>query len=646
MAMMGPSGSKSSFFGVSYFRFFSAAFRADGGTPGPGKVHKIPERSEIEEKYKWNLEDIYPSLEAWEAAFAALSPRIDALGTSSGRMGESAETLLAFMRENEVVEKELGRLCVYANMKSHEDLRVTRHQELADRAENLAMRHSAATAFFHSEILALPEGRLDEFLTAREELRVYDFYFAELLREKEHILSRSEEELLARTREIGSVAQNAFTMLTDADMKFPVIEDENGEEVELTEERYYKLSRSRNRNVRKAAFEGIHQTYGSYRNAIGALYAGSVKGDIFYSGARRYANSLESALFADNVPETVYDNVVRTANEHAPLLHEYMTLRRRALGLNELRFYDLNVPLSDEPLTDVPYEEAVGIVTEALRPLGPDYAAALNRGFSERWIDVYENQGKRKGAYSWGSYGTRPYVLLNYNGTLRDVFTIAHEMGHSLHSRYAHAAQPQVYADYTILLAEVASTTNEVLLLEYLLRKSATEAEKKWLLTYYFDMVRTTFYRQAMFAEYERTVHRRAENGEALTPAFLSDLWGELCAKYYGPAVTVCDSIRMEWARIPHFYTAFYVYKYVTGFTAAGAFASAILNEDSPEERKNPSSSETSARERYLAFLKSGASGFSLDILQKAGVDLKSPAPFEKTLTIFGKKLKEAQTLF
>ncbi|MDR1048796.1 MAG: oligoendopeptidase F [Synergistaceae bacterium] len=597
----------------------------------------------MEEKYKWNLEDVYPSPEAWEASFAALSPRIDALAAFNGRLGESAETLLAFMREDESVSKELGRLYVYANMESHEDLRVTRHQELADRAENLTMRHAAVTAFFHPEILALPDAdkKLEEFMAASEELRVYAFYFSELLREKEHVLSRNEEELLARTREIGSVAQNAFTMLTDADMKFPVVRDENGEEVELTEERYYKLSRSKDRNVRRAAFEGIHQTYGQYKNAIGALYAGSVKGDIFYSAARRYVNSLESALFADNVPETVYDNVVRTANEHAPLLHEYMALRGRVLGLDELRFYDLNVPLSDEPLTDVPYEEALDIVAEALLPLGPDYAAALKRGFSERWIDVYENQGKRKGAYSWGSYGTRPYVLLNYNGTLRDVFTIAHEMGHSLHSWYSHAAQPQVYADYTILLAEVASTTNEALLLEYLLRKRTTEAERKWLLTYSFDMVRTTFYRQAMFAEYERTAHRRAEEGQALTPAFLSELWGELCAKYYGPAVTVCDSIRMEWARIPHFYTAFYVYKYVTGFTAAGAFASALLSEDLSE-----SESASAAQQRYLTFLKSGASGFSLDILQKAGVDLKSPAPFEKTLTAFGAKLKEARKLF
>ena len=600
---------------------------------------KIPERSEIDTKYKWDLEAIYPSAEAWEKAFSDLQPKLDALASFRGKVGASAPALLEFLREEEAVSKELGKLYVYANMKSHEDLRVTRHQELTDKTENLMMRHGAVTSFFRPEILSMPDGQLRRFVEENAELKLYDFYFSEMLREKEHVLSEREEELLARTHEIGSVAQSAFTMLTDADIKFPVIKNEDGRDVELTEERYYKLSRSKNRNVRKAAFEGIHDTYGKYKNAIGTLYAGSVKGDIFYSKARKYENSLDMALFADNVPETVYDNVVKTANRHAPLLHDYMALRKRALKLDEVHMYDLNVPLSDEPLTDVSYEDAFEMVTEALAPLGTDYVNNLKRGFSERWIDVCENQGKRKGAYSWGSYGTRPYVLLNYNGTLRDVFTIAHEMGHSLHSWYAHAAQPQVYADYTILLAEVASTTNEALLLEYLLRKSTTEAESKWLLTYYFDMVRTTFFRQAMFAEYEQVTHRRAEEGEALTPVWLSGLWGELNAKYYGLGMTIDDPIRMEWARIPHFYTAFYVYKYVTGFTAAGAFSSAILHEGG-------SAADNPARERYLTFLKSGSSDFSLEILKKTGVDLTSPRPFEQTMATFREKLEEAKKLF
>jgi oligoendopeptidase F len=599
---------------------------------------KVPERAEVEERYKWNLEDIYPSLDAWEKAFTALIPRVDALASFAGKTAVSAKALLAFLREEEDVSKELGRLYVYANMKSHEDLRVTRHQELTERVENLSMRHSSAVSFFQPEVLALSEGQIERYMAENDSLALYRFYFFELLRDKEHILSRREEELLAQTQEIGSVARNAFTMLTDADMKFPTIQDENGQDTQLTEERYYKLSRSKDRNVRKAAFDGIHNTYDAYKNAIGALYAGSVKGDLFYAQARRYSNSLERALFPDNVPLSVYNNVVDTANVHAPLLHEYMALRKRVLGLDELRFYDLNVPLSEEPLTHIPYEEALEKVAEALAPLGQDYSIVLRRGFVERWIDVYENQGKRKGAYSWGSYGTRPYVLLNYNGTLRDVFTIAHEMGHSLHSWYSREAQPQVYADYTILLAEVASTTNEALLLEHLLRESESKpetqrlAQRKWLLTYYLDMVRTTFFRQAMFAEFERETHRRAEAGEPLAPERLQNLWGELCAKYHGPSMILDDPIRVEWARIPHFYSAFYVYKYVTGFTAAGAFARALLSGE--------------CGERYLDFLKSGASGFSLDILEKAGVSLKSPEPFEHTMATFKEKLTEAKALF
>ena len=620
---------------------YDARYEAESADSGSGS-QKIPERSDVDERYKWNLEGIYPSVEAWENAFSGVEAKLGSLAEFSGKVGESSASLLSYLLENESLSEELEKLYVYANMKSHEDLRVTLHQELASRAENLSMRYATATSFFHPEILAMPDGRIEEFLAENEGLKKYDFYFTSLLREKEHVLSRGEEELLAQTQEMGSVAQNAFTMLTDADMKFSTIRDENGDDVELTEERYYKLSRNKDRNVRKAAFEGIHCTYGLYKNAFGALYSGSVKGDIFYSKARRYKNSLDAALFPDKVPEPVYDNVVRTANEHLALLHEYMALRKRALGLDELHLYDLNVALSDEPLSDVPYEEALDMVASALAPLGSSYVADLRRGFSERWIDVYENQGKRKGAYSWGSYGTRPYVLLNYNGTLRDVFTLAHEMGHSLHSWYSHGEQPQVYADYTILLAEVASTTNEALLLDHLLAKSKTKPEpnrteeRKWLLTYYFDMVRTTFFRQAMFAEYERETHRRAEDGDALTPEWLSGLWGDLCAKYHGP-VFIDEPIKMEWARIPHFYSAFYVYKYVTGFTAAGAFAGAILDE---------SAKEAPARERYIEFLKSGSSAFSLDILKKAGVDLENPEPFERTMAMFRDKLKEADKLF
>ncbi len=605
----------------------------DANAPA-GPAGAVPERSEVPERDRWNLEAIYPSPEAWEAAFADLSPRIDALAEHAGSLGEGPAALLSYLRAEEAVSLELGKLYVYANMKSHEDLRVARHMEMAGRAETLATRHGAACAFFRPEVLSIPEAELRRWIAEDEDLRLYDFLLSEILREREHVLSASEEELLARTRELSAVPENAFTLLTDADLKFPDVRDEKGDTVELTEERYYRLSRSPDRSVRRAAFLGIHETYASFRNAIGALYSGSVKGDLFYSRARRHGDSLAMALFGDNVPTRVYDNVVGTANRFAPLMHRCVGLRRRALGLDELHYYDLNVPLSEEPLADIPYEEACDLAVRALEPLGPDYVAALKRGFSERWIDVRENQGKRKGAYSWGSYGTNPYVLLNYNGTLRDVFTLVHEMGHSLHSWYSHAAQPQVYADYTILLAEVASTTNEALLLGHLLKRSGTESEKKWLLNYFYDMVRTTFFRQAMFADFERRTHARVEEGGALTPEWMSELWGDLNARYYGPELTIDPALHAEWARIPHFYSAFYVYKYVTGFTAAGAFADSILK------------GEDGARERYLTFLKSGGSDHSLNILRRAGVDLTEAEPFERTMSLFERRLDEGEELW
>ena len=601
---------------------------------GGATAGAVPERSQIPEHERWNLEAIYPSAEAWEAAFAELEPRIAALADHAGHLGDGASALLAYLRAEEAVALDLGKLYVYANMKSHEDLRVTCPMEMAARIETLATRHGAVCAFFRPELLSIPEGDLRRWIAEDEGLKLYDFHLSEILRERDHVLSAAEEELLARTRELSAVPENTFTLLTDADLKFPDVRDETGSAVELTEERYYRLSRSPDRSVREAAFLGIHETYGSFRNAIGALYAGSVKGDIFYARARRYRDCLEMALFGDNVPVRVYDNVVDTAVRFAPLMHRCVALRRRALGLDSLHYYDLNVPLSDEPLTDIPYEEACDLAVKALEPLGPDYVASLKRGFAERWVDVRENQGKRKGAYSWGSYGTNPYVLLNYNGTLRDVFTLVHEMGHSLHSWYSHSAQPQVYADYTILLAEVASTTNEALLLGYLLKRSGTEAEKKWLLNYFYDMVRTTFFRQAMFADFERRTHTRAEEGGALTPEWLNTLWGDLNARYYGPDLTIDPALHAEWARIPHFYSAFYVYKYVTGFTAAGAFADAILN------------GEEGARDRYLTFLRSGGSDHSLNILRRAGVDLTEAEPFERTLRLFGERLDEGEELW
>ncbi|MDY6400316.1 MAG: oligoendopeptidase F [Synergistales bacterium] len=593
------------------------------------KSNSVPERSSIPDEAKWNLEAIYTNFDEWQKTFSETQNKIEALKNYSGRLGEGSKILLAFIKDDEAVSLELNKLYVYANMKSHEDLREQEPMKLAGMAENLLVKYSAAVAFFEPEILALPHDYVNDCIKNERELTRYEFFFRKLLREREHILSHDMEMLLARAAELKSVPENAFTLLTDADIKFPDIIDEDGSTAELTEERWYRYSRSLNRDVRKNAFSGIYGTYEKYKNAIGALYYGSVKGDIFYANARKYKNSLDMALFAENVPEEVYNHVVSTARSYSNLMHRLVALRKKVLGLDDFHYYDLNVPISKEPESEIKFNDAVELALKALAPLGPDYLENFKKGVAEHWIDIYENKGKRKGAYSWGAYGTHPYVLLNYDGTLHDVFTLVHEMGHSLHSFYSRENQPQVYADYTILLAEVASTTNEALLLEYLLKNAESVENKKWLLSYYYDMVRTTFFRQAMFADFERETHSYVEGGGVLTPDWLNDLWKKLNADCYGPEMIIDPELCVEWARIPHFYTAFYVYKYSTGFTAANAFASSILNH------------EEGAVDRYLKFLKSGGSDYSLNILRRAGVDLTSSEPFERTMKFFEERLNE-----
>ncbi|MBQ3646960.1 MAG: oligoendopeptidase F [Synergistaceae bacterium] len=594
------------------------------------KSNEVPERKLIDEKYKWNLELIYKSFEDWQKNFDEIQSKIDNLKNYSGRLGEGSKTLLSFIKDDEAVSLELNKLYAYANMKSHEDLRENKPMELAGLAENLIVKYSSAVAFFEPEILSLSSEYINDCIKNEHELTRYEFFFRKLLREKEHILSHELEILMANVGELTSVPENAFTLLTDADLKFPDIKDEDGNLTELTEERWYRFSRSKNRDVRRDAFLGIYGTYEKYKNSIAALYSGSVKGDVFYSRTRKYKNSLDMALFGENVPEDVYNHVVETAKNYSPkLMHRLISLRKKILGLDDFHFYDLNAPISNEPEAEIKFDEAVDIALKALEPLGDEYINDFKNGISERWIDIYENKGKRKGAYSWGSYGTKPYVLLNYDGTLHDVFTLVHEMGHSMHSYYSRKFQPQVYSEYTILLAEVASTTNEALLLEYLLKNSDSIENKKWLLSYYYDMVRATFFRQAMFADFEKQTHSHVENGGILTPDYLNNLWRELNSQCYGSEMKIDDELCVEWARIPHFYSAFYVYKYSTGFTAANAFASSILNH------------EDGAVERYLKFLQSGGSDYSLNILRRAGVDLTSPEPFERTMKFFEQRLNE-----
>ncbi|NLM70955.1 MAG: oligoendopeptidase F [Synergistaceae bacterium] len=586
---------------------------------------RIPPREDIPEEYTWDLSAIYRSDEEWEESFRSADAQLRELGTYEGRLFKTPRALLDYLRLEEKASERIGKLYAYSTMKSHEDTSRPLYQGMSDRAAMLFSSFAAARSFFHPEVLAAGEEMIRECMGQLPELALYRHYFDDILRTREHVLSRTEEELLARSAEVARTAESAFSLLTNADMTFPLITDERGEEVELSEERYYVLSRSRDRRVRREAYEGLLGTYRKYRNSIGALYSGSVRGDAFYAKARRYKSSLAASLDADNIPVDVYDNVIDTVNDSLDALHDYMTLRKGALSLVDLRMYDLNVPLADEPDAPIPYQDATEMVIEALAPLGAEYVDLLREGFRSRWIDVYENQGKRKGGYSWGCYGAHPYVLLNYGGTLRDVFTIAHEMGHSLHTWYSHKNQPQIYADYTIFLAEVASTVNETLLLERLLDK-ASRAEKIYLLNHYLDQVRTTVYRQAMFAEFERDMHAASERGEALTADFLSKAWKELNTRYHGPDMSPDDFIEVEWARIPHFYSAFYVYKYVTGFAAASMLARRLREGTEGE------------RERYLRFLSRGSSAYSLDILKEAGVDMAAPEPLKEAVASFREK--------
>ena len=596
------------------------------------KNGSILSRDEIADRFKWKLEDIYPSVEEWEKDFERVEQGIAGFDSFKGKLADSETIMAGCLKLEEDLGISMGKLLVFSGMRSHEDTSLTENQALSDRAMSLAVRYSTASSFVVPEIGSMPDDVIRRYMKS-DELSGYVFFFEDILRIKEHLLSPEEERILASSGEMAHAPENIFSMLTNADMKFPFIKNEERHEVELTEERYFSLIKSTDRRVRKDAFEAIHGTYKKYENSLAAMYGASVKADIFNSRARKYGSSLEAALDSDNIPREVYSNVVETVNANLDPLHEYVRLRKKGLGLDDIHMYDLYVPIVEETARDIPYEKAKDIVLAGIAPLGKEYVELMKKGMDGGWIDIFENRGKRKGAYSWGSYGTHPYVLLNYNFTLRDVFTLAHEMGHSLHSWFSHSSQPYIYGDYTIFLAEVASTTNEALLIEHLLSDSDDVEERKYLLNYYLEQIRTTVYRQTLFAEFEKKTHELAEQGGSLTKDLMSGMWHELNEKYYGPSIVVDDGIDIEWARIPHFYSAFYVYQYVTGYAAATAFSRRILS-GVPE-----------AKTDYLKFLEKGSSDYSINILRDAGVDMTTPAPLEETIAVFGEKLTELESL-
>ncbi|QNR69076.1 oligoendopeptidase F [Paenibacillus peoriae] len=594
-------------------------------------MSEIVKRADAPVENTWKLEDLFPNRKAWDQEYEEVKKLAKKAEQFQGKLNSAESIGNCFKLEDELSLK-TERVYVYAHLHHDEDTAEPTYQGLSQKAKKLGVEVSESLSFVTPEILALPDHQLDAFIEDPK-LADYRFTLQEMKREKAHILGKTEEALLAQVGNLAQAPQTIFGMLNNADLKFPKIKDENGKEVELTHGSYIQFLESPHREVRERAFKAVYDTYAKNKNTIASTLSANVNKNIFYSRVRKYPSVLEMSLYGDNIPKEVYTNLIDTIHESLPLLHRYMKLRKKLLGVDELHMYDLFAPLVDEYKMDITYEDAKKQTKEGLKPLGEDYLASLQKGYDERWIDVYENENKRTGAYSWGAYGTHPYVLLNHKDNLNSMFTLAHEMGHALHSYYSDNALKYRDAQYTIFLAEVASTTNEALLMDYLLNKSTDPKEKMYLLTYYADQFRTTVFRQTMFAEFEKIVHERAEQGESLTPQLLSEIYYDLNVKYHGPGMKVDKDIEMEWARIPHFYNSFYVYKYATGFSAATSFSKQILEEGQP------------AVDRYLGFLKSGGSDYSINILKKAGVDMSSPQPIREAMSVFEEVITEMEKL-
>ncbi|RNB80097.1 oligoendopeptidase F [Brevibacillus fluminis] len=597
------------------------------------KSKTLPKRHEIPAEQKWKLEDIYASNDLWEQDAVKVKEMAAKISSYQGTLGENGARLLEALTLQDELTRTMDQLYVYARMRRDEDNANATYQALTDRATTLSVQVYSSLSYIEPEILAIPDDRLRAFLQEETGLAHYRQHIDEIVRFKPHTLSAAEEALLAEMGELSGAPSKIFGMLNNADLRFPMIKDEQGEEVELTKGRYTQFMESKDREVRKEAFDALYATYGKHRNTIAATLTSAVKRDVIYAKVRKYESALKASLFSDNIDQSVYDNLIATVHENLPLMHRYVELRKRMLGLEELHMYDLYVPIVPEVKMDIPYDQAVETIQVALKPLGEDYGKVLREGFTSGWIDVHENEGKTSGAYSWGSYTTHPYVLMNYQDNVNNMFTLAHEMGHALHSYYSNSNQPYTYAGYRIFVAEVASTLNEALLMQHLLATTTDKAERMYLLNYYMEQFRGTLFRQTMFAEFEKMIHAKTEAEEALTADSLSAMYRELNEQYHGQQMVVDSQIDLEWARIPHFYNNFYVYKYATGFSAAISLAKQILSEGAP------------AVDRYLTFLKSGGSDYPLELLKKAGVDMTSPEPIKEALTVFKELLDEMEAL-
>lgn len=590
------------------------------------EVKKVRRREEIPEGDRWDIEKIYKNKEEWEKDFLRLKDEALKLKDFQGKL-KSSKKLLSFLKLDEEISRIADKLFIYAHLKSDEDTSNNANQSLKNKVEAYTAELSAMESFFVPEILSYEEGTIEKAIEENSELKMYEFMLKRLLKKKPHTLSKEVEEVMASVSDALNAPSNIFRMLTNADMTFPSIKDEEGNEVELTEGNYGIFIKSKDRRVREEAFKALFVTYEHFKNTIASSLTSSIKNFSFVAKTRKYKSSLEASLKPNDIPLEIYDNAIKTINDNLDSLHRYVKVKKKLLGLDEIHMYDLYIPIIDTPKSHIEFNEAVNIVKTALQPLGEEYINIFDDGIKNRWVDIYENKGKRKGAYSWGSYDTMPYVLLNYNYELNDVSTLAHEMGHSIHSYYSRKEQPYIYADYTLFCAEVASTVNENLLINYLIENEKDKKKKLYLINTQLEQIRTTVFRQIMFAEFEKITHEKVDAGEPLTSEDLCKIYRELNFKYFGEDIVIDEEINMEWARIPHFYNDFYVYQYATGYSAANSFVKSIL-----ENGKD-------SVEKYKGFLKSGGSDYPINILKKAGVDMTTPKPIEDVIARFNELL-------
>ncbi len=577
---------------------------------------RLPVRSEIKEEYKWNLHDIYKTEDAWESDFKWVEQSLSRYNEYKGNLGKSAEFLLQFFKMDEEIRIKFGRLIRYSILAKDLDLTDVKYQGLNERANSLDAKLELECSFIEPELLSIPEEQLRSYLQENTKLKIYVHRFDDLFRMKPHILPREIEEVMALSGPLQKIPYDVYSLYSDADIKFPNVVNERGSEVEISHGRFYAALESPDREYRQRVYKNFHLPFKEHKNSLCALFLGNIKANFFEAKARKFSSNRKAALVPNNIPESVYENLVSNVNANLQPLHRWSAMKKKILGVEELHPYDTYVTLFPSVSKDYSYEEGKKLLQQSLKPLGEDYLQNLKFAFENRWIDVYENKGKRSGAYSSGvTYGFHPFVLMNWTDKLSDVFTFAHEMGHNMHSFYTERAQPFVYANYSIFIAEVASTLNEALLLDYLLSNATGKEEKLSLIERHLNNITTTFYRQTRFAEFEQIVHELHENGEPLTPDKLCKIFSDLYQKYWGQEMTVDEEETYTWARIPHFYYNFYVYQYATSFAASELLAEKLIVEGQP------------AVDKYLEFLKSGNSIYPIDLLKKTGVDLISPEP-------------------